>query len=557
MNMTERSVLQATQQETLSIRENSFLPPTSEAFKADETLSHSDRLAALSEAYLNLQHTNASKSRLLAAVSHEIRTPLHGIIGMATLLRDTRLTGEQRAYTQALLQSSETLLALLEDLLDVSRIEAGQFTLRPIATCIVTFCENIIEMMAVSAYAKRLSIGCHVAPSVPMIACLDSERLRQILFNLISNAVKFTTHGGIMLHVSMVDQALTFRVSDTGCGMTPEDCERVFQAFEQGSASQNSKADGVGLGLAIAKHLATAMGGSIDMESTIGSGSSFTLRLPVPETERPYAGALSGRHYLIAGNANTENEAIALTLRGEGANVDLIDHPQNLADHLERHPCDGLLVAASWAQTITSPLKRNHHTCPLVILLEPQQKPDLATMLQMGFDGFLVRPVRHASLLRMLSPRNDDISSQLTAPSGYAAAEHLRFLVIDDNAVNLHLTGDLLRRVGHIPTTVNDGWQALDYLLGKERPPPFDIVLLDAQMPGMNGTDVLSSLRAHEEKYDLPAMPVIMISADQNPAARKQFLALGANDFIVKPADLNTILTISTRHLPTSAKLPI
>lgn len=553
MNMTERSVLLATQQETLSIRENSFPPPTSEAFKADETLSHSDRLAELSEAYLSLQHTNASKSRLLAAVSHEVRTPLHAIIGMATLLGDTRLTGEQRAYTQALLQSSETLLALVEDLLDVSRIEAGQFTLRPTGTSIVTFCESIIEMMAVSAYAKRLSIGCHVAPSVPALACLDGERLRQILFNLISNAIKFTTHGGIMLHVSIVDQVLTFRVSDTGCGMTQEDCDHVFQAFEQGSASQNSKADGVGLGLAIAEYLATAMGGSIDMESRVGSGSSFMLRLPVPEAERVHDGALSGRHYLIAGNTNTENEAIALTLRSEGAHVDLIDHPQNLAKYLEHNPCDGLLVAASWAQTITLPLKHDRETCPLIILLEPQQKPDLATMLQMGFDGFLVRPVRHASLLRMMSPRNDDISGHPAVPSGYATVEHLRFLVIDDNAVNLHVTGDLLRGVGHIPTTANNGRHALDYLLGKERPPPFDIVLLDAQMPGMNGTDVLSSLRAHEERYDLPAMPVIMISADQNPATRKQFLALGANDFIVKPADLNTILTISTRHLPTTA----
>ncbi|MBK3745461.1 response regulator [Paraburkholderia aspalathi] len=524
-------------------------------------------MTGLLEAYQQLQMANEGQTRLLADVSHEIRTPLNGIIGMARLLGDTRLTGEQHAYTQALLQSGETLLALVENLLDVSRIEAGQFTLRPVETDIVPFCEGIIELMALGAYAKHLSVGCHVAPCVPLRVSIDAERVRQVLYNLIGNAIKFTANGGVLLNVSFENGAICFCVRDSGSGLKPEHIDVIFCAFEQGNAGDAHRIQGAGLGLAISYQLAAAIGGTLSVESEYGCGSSFILRLPVAETAHIYEPSLTGKRYLIAGYAIQECEALALTLRGEGAEVHLIHEPETLCALMNSCTYEAVLMAVQMFEDFSARAPRDYvqdyaHDGLMIVLLDPQQKSNLAHMLQRGFDSFLMRPVRRSSLLRVLSSAKADMNQPKSVLPWGLAERNLRFLVADDNVINRHLTCNMLEKSGHEVISLCDGQSVLDLLLAPDPAgsdgrsdgrsdgvPEFDMLLLDSQMPELDGASVLKAIRNHEELHGGPALPVIILSADQRATTRAELLAAGANDFILKPAEPNTILTIIARHL--------
>ncbi|HET7411030.1 MAG TPA: ATP-binding protein, partial [Pararhizobium sp.] len=284
------------------------------------------------------EEANATKSRFLAMVSHELRTPLNGILGMARLLGKTRLTREQESYVGAVRHSGHALLALVEDLLDFSGMEAGKFMLRPEPGNLQELVESMVELSAARADEKGIEIAAHVAPDVPETIVADHRRLRQVLFNLVGNAVKFTDRGGVLVEVLARGDLLEFRVEDSGPGIAEADRQRIFHEFEQ-IDSGPTRRDGAGLGLAISARLAAAMGGTLTLESETGKGSTFILRVPFEMTASTEPAAvgqsrLEESKVLLVAPSGPTNEALLRLIRDRGGCAEAIKEAAGVADAL-------------------------------------------------------------------------------------------------------------------------------------------------------------------------------------------------------------------------------
>ncbi len=521
-----------------------------------------ERYRSLTEARQRAEAANQAKSRVLATVSHEFRTPLNGILGLTGLLMETPLTPDQETYARAVHSSGEALLALVDDMLDFSRIEAGRLELRPAATDIEALLQEIAELLAGRAHAKGIDIAAEVDGELPAVVLVDPARLRQVLINLAGNGVKFTERGGVALGASVAGwpaegrAALVFSVADSGPGIAAEDAERLFGEFEQSDSALSRRHGGAGLGLAISRRIVRQMGGDLAVVPVAGGGSlfRFTLQLDIvsaarrPTSEDP---ALAGRAVLIVAPSGAAPPILARQLAEGGAEARVVATANEAAAVIGAaaaagQPHDAVLIDGRVAPDAAAALARIREAAgrrvPAAVLIEPGRRGDIERLRAAGFDAYLVRPVRRASLKGIVGEivggdggfrvdPSDARPSQPAPPRRSGAA--LGVLLAEDNEINALLARAVLEGLGHEVTEVRDGVAAVAAAAG--RAGGFDAILMDLHMPGLDGLAAVRAIRDRERATGVAPAAILAVTADVLAETRAEARAAGIDAVLEKP----------------------
>ena len=519
------------------------------------------RTVELREALVTAEGLARAKAEFLATMSHEIRTPMNGVVGVAEMLLQTSLTSEQRELAEMIAHSGENLLVIINDILDFSRVDAGRLSLEHIPFDLVNVVEESAELLAPKAHAKDLELIVSLRDHGGGQVIGDPTRLRQILTNLIGNAIKFTERGGITLTLATSRNgdrmAVRLEVEDTGIGICPDAQARIFEPFTQADGSTTRRFGGTGLGLAIVKRLSVAMGGDIGLESAIGRGSRFRVDLPFEPAVAlvaPVEPRFAGWAALVVDEHGGSASELRTRLEALGVDVAVVTSASDGLDRLEAARGDGrrrmVFVdgdAAFSCPSATTELAAAVPAGAAVLLEQPGTAAPLHPTLARVFSATLRKPVRRAALLRLCesiaTPRQAGVETHAESPvlAPFAGA---RVLVAEDNPINQRVVLAMLKRLGCETTLAPNGCEAVERCREQE----FDVVLMDCQMPEMDGFEATRTIR-HDDAARARArrVPIIALTANALCGDREACLAAGMDDYLSKPISPTALANALTR----------